>query len=283
MIVCDATNTPLSVLQVQSALGLQAAPDEAIDLAETGLRLAALDRPESPLEPFREHLGALASDLAAEAGRVDANRPAALLADILAGQYGYAGDAETYDDPQNADLMRVIDRRRGLPVALGILYIQTARAQGWAAEGVNFPAHFLVRVDAGGQRAIIDPFDCGRVLDTAALRELLKRVTGSHSELKPEFFAPLTDRGILQRLLNNVKSRALRDRDLPRALSSIERMVAIEPESAELWHQYGVLSAHLGNLATARDALESCIARSTDERMKREAASALDRLRRTLN
>ena len=32
----------------------------------------------------------------------------------------------TFDDPQNADLISVIDRRRGLPVSLGILYIDLA-------------------------------------------------------------------------------------------------------------------------------------------------------------
>src|SRR3546814_8592275 len=44
-------------------------------------------------------------------------------------EFGYHGDTESYDDPQNADLVRVIDRRMGLPVSLGVLYIHAARAQ----------------------------------------------------------------------------------------------------------------------------------------------------------
>ena len=35
--------------------------------------------------------------------------------------------------------------RRGLPVALGIIYISAARTLGLQARGVNFPGHFLVR------------------------------------------------------------------------------------------------------------------------------------------
>ena len=54
--------------------------------------------------------------------------------------------ASTYDDPQNADLMAVIDRRRGLPVALGILYIHAARAAGLEASGLNTPDHFLLQL-----------------------------------------------------------------------------------------------------------------------------------------
>src|SRR3546814_8702530 len=51
------------------------------------------------------------------------------LAGVLLAEFGYHGDTESYDDPQNADLVRVIDRRMGLPVSLGVLYIHAARAQ----------------------------------------------------------------------------------------------------------------------------------------------------------
>ena len=269
----------------QELLGeIGAAPDERIDLADAGLRLAAFDHSDIAIEPYRAHLAQLAEDTAEAVRRADlAANPAGVLAGVLAERHGYRGDTETYDDPQNADLMRVIDRRRGLPVALGILYIHAARAQGWGAEGVNFPAHFLVRIDAAGRRTVIDPFERGRVLETADLRELLKRVAGADAELRPEFFAPLGNRGILVRLLNNIKSRALHERNLPRALSVLERMLAVAPDEAELWHQYGIASAHLGHLADAREALETCLARTSDEKLRREAAAALDRLRRSLN
>ena len=34
------------------------------------------------------------------------------LSDTIATRHGYAGDQATFDDPQNGDLIRVIDRRR---------------------------------------------------------------------------------------------------------------------------------------------------------------------------
>jgi len=57
----------------------------------------------------------------------------AALTQVMAEEHGYGGDRQHYDDLQNANLIRVIDRRRGLPVALGILYLHAARAQGWRA------------------------------------------------------------------------------------------------------------------------------------------------------
>jgi regulator of sirC expression with transglutaminase-like and TPR domain len=281
-----ADGAAASVARMRAGLGLdpEADADATFDLAETGLRLAALDHPEQPLEPYRDHLGTLTVDLAEAAGdAAPGTDAAALLAQVMVERHGYAGDSESYDDPRNADLMRVIDRRRGLPVALGILYIQAARTRGWTAEGVNFPSHFLIRVGAGSRRAIIDPFDRGRALDSADLRDLLKRMTGGDTELKPEFFASVPDGGVLLRLLNNIKSRALRERDLARALTVAERMVAVEPGAAELWYQFGVLSAHQGNLANAREALETCKLHAADAHLRDEAAAAIARLRRTLN
>ena len=66
--------------------------------------------------------------------------------DCLSGDMAYDGDRLNYDDPGNADFMSVIDRRRGLPVALGILYLhRAARAAGFQAMGLNTPGHFLLR------------------------------------------------------------------------------------------------------------------------------------------
>ena len=51
------------------------------------------------------------------------------LCDVIYTQHGYHGDLVSYDDTQNANLMGVIDRRKGLPVALGILVVHAARSQ----------------------------------------------------------------------------------------------------------------------------------------------------------
>src|SRR5882724_351310 len=122
--------------------------DAAIDLATAALALAALGRPDAALLPYRAHLRTLAVDVtaAAQSESLDLAARVHTLNTVLFEDYGYAGDSETYNDLRNADLMSVIDRRRGLPIALGILYIHAARAQGWAIEGVNFPGHFLLRL-----------------------------------------------------------------------------------------------------------------------------------------
>jgi len=118
------------------AIGLL--PDTEIDIGDAALQLARIDAPDADWHAAREHLSALARDAVELAGMIDTNdlsMRAEALAGLIAGRYTYAGDAETYDDLANANLINVIHRRRGLPVALGIVWLHTARAAGWGAHG----------------------------------------------------------------------------------------------------------------------------------------------------
>ena len=125
-------------------------PDVEIDLAGAAIQLARIDAPRLDWQAANEHLSKLARDsvsLANNLSNADLTVRAGALAQLIAGRHGYAGDTETYDDPANANFIQVIERRRGLPVALGILRLHCARAVGGGAHGVDFPGHFLVALE----------------------------------------------------------------------------------------------------------------------------------------
>jgi regulator of sirC expression with transglutaminase-like and TPR domain len=254
------------------------APDEAIDLAETALALAALERPRVGLDWYRRHLADLSEACAREAGEGVGG-----LGRAIGGVYGYHGDVQTYEDLQNANLMRVIDRRKGLPVALGILYLHAARAQGWSAAGLNFPGHFLIRVDTGAERAILDPFHEGHLCDPASLRGLLKTLAGNDAELRPEHYQPVGDREILLRLQNNIKLRLLQADQAERATDVIGTMLTLAPGHAGLWREAGLIHAHLGNVRAAVGALERVIDLADDDTVLHEAAVLLQQLKANLH
>ncbi|MGH6961370.1 MAG: SirB1 family protein [Dongiaceae bacterium] len=246
------------------------AEDDAIDLAAAALALAARTRPGVDIAPYRAHLQALADDVAARVGRRVGEMPLddriATINGVLFDRHGYQGDSTTYDDLQNANLMSVIERRRGLPVALGILYVHAARAQGWPVEGLNFPGHFLLRLRQGERAAIIDPFHGGQRCETADLRALIKAVEGATAELVPSHCQPASNRQILLRLQNNLKLRLMRDERIDQAVAIIEGMLLLAPDEPRLWHEAGVLHGRLGNLRAAIAALENLVAlnRSSD-------------------
>jgi regulator of sirC expression with transglutaminase-like and TPR domain len=251
--------------------------DETIDLAEAALLLAALDLPDADLAHYRRHLAELAANLADIAPEAEQSLDArvAALRQVLAGQHGYAGDKRTYDDPRNANLMQVIDRRRGLPVTLGILYLHAARAQGWRAAGVNFPGHFLISLEDDEERVILDPFDRGAQIDLPTLRQMLKTALGAEAELQPEYHATMTNRGVLLRLQNNIKLRAREAGDHARAVSVVEAMLAIAPEIPDLWREAAELRTQTGEMRSALQALDRFLLLADDS--QRAEAMALRR------
>lgn len=269
--------------EAEAALGaLATRPDEEIDLAEAALALSALGARAIDPAPYRRHLAEIATAVGGAGassldGRVDA------LNDVLFGAFGYHGDTLTYDDLDNADLARVIDRRKGLPVALGILYLHAAKAQGWRAAGLGFPGHFLVRIERGGEAAVVDPFHAGRVLDAAGLRELLKAISGLDAELEPSHWHPVANRDVLIRLQNNIKARCVENGDLERALRAVEAMLLFAPDIANLWRDAGTLNVRLGNLGAAVGALEGYLARGAAGPTRDEAERLLAGVRRRLN
>jgi regulator of sirC expression with transglutaminase-like and TPR domain len=261
-----------------------AATEAPFEIAEAALALASLDRPGVSLDFYHRHLAELARDLAANApSEPSVANAAQCLHAVLAGLHGYHGDRQTYDDVQNANLMRVIDRRKGLPVALGVLFLHGARTLGWTALGLAFPGHFLIRLEAFGGRAILDPFDGGTIVQPAAMRQIFKQMAGPKAELQEAHYQPVGDRDVLLRLVNNIKSRALQQGDAARAAEVIERMLWLAPDSAGLHRELALIEASRGNLGRAIAAAEQAMRHAADDGQRGEAALLLQQLKAKLN
>ena len=261
-------------------VGDQAAAD--IDLAEAALRLGLLTRPGADLDHYRRHLQAMAEAVALKdadslAGQVETLRA------VIAGANDYTGDQDTYNDLQNANLLRVIDRRRGLPVALSIIYLHVARAQGWTADGMNFPGHFLISLSGNAGRLVVDPFHNGNTLEARDLRRLVKAAMGETAELEPAHYAALNSRDILMRLQENLRLRLIRMRRFEDALAVVEAMTWICPQSPLAWRDMGMLHAELGNLRAAVMTLEESLAHDDSEARRHLTAALIQQLRAKLN
>lgn len=245
--------------------------------------LAALDHPGQSLEPYLAHLDEIASAARSEALRLQQlDEIVRTLASLMTGRFGYDGDRLTYDDPRNADLMSVIDRRRGLPVALGILYLHAARGAGCTASGLNTPGHFLLSLGFGSRHMLVDPFNGGAALDVGKLRaEPQQRHAAPGEPVVPE---AVSDTDVLLRLQNNLKLRAIQTGERTRAVEVANRMVLIAPSRADLWFEVARLNEASEALGAAREAYESCLEfAKVGQPLHNEAALALASLKRRLN
>lgn len=260
--------------------------DDDFEIGKAALLLAALDRPRSNINPYLEHLGELANEVSSIVSN-DQNQGLSkityALAEVIATRKQYKGDIHTYEDPQNANLMDVIDRRKGLPVALAIIYLDVAHRLRWEATGINFPGQFLIRLEQGTNREIVDPFNNGAVHNVADLRALLKQMAGLAAELHPEHYSTVSRRDTLIRLLNNIKQRAISAKNYKRGAEIIERMILIAPRRLPILQEASLFYSRIGNLHRAEAMLETFLTCSIDNAERSEAEILLHRVRSHLN
>ena len=275
--------------KAQARLALDAIgqiPDGELDLAGAALQLARIDAPGEDWRAARDHLSELARDAVALAGERPGDDPsvrAGALAGLMTGRWRYTGDRDSYDDLSNANLIHVIERRRGLPVALGILWLHCARAAGWEAFGIDFPGHFMIALPGRKGQLVLDPFDGGAPVDARMLRAMIKRVEGPKAELRPGLLAPMAGRGVLLRLQNNIKIRRFDAGDITGGLAVLEDMLRIAPDHANLWREAALVNQRLDHVGAAL----RCFERFLDLVPEGEAAgrvrNAMEELRTRLN
>lgn len=263
--------------------------DDEIDPGSASIALAGMRRPGLSLERYFHHLETVAREVGArhsvllEAGADDdVQTQLAALKYVIHERYGYVADIKGYSDLDDADLVGVIDRRKGTPLALSILYISAAQVQGWEIDGLDMPGHFLCRLEKDGQRVIFDPFNSCTVLDAAGLRALIKKTLGPEAELSSDYYTPLSNRAILMRLQNNVKFFLIEAEDYDAAAKTVETMRIFAPEEYRSLLDLGVLYARTGRIAEAVKALEAYLERVPDLSAQRDVVLLLGELKDSL-
>ena len=264
-----------------SAVGVL--PDSEINLAVAGLHFARTRiTDKARAAAALAHLSELARDAVAMSAGLEqagATLRAASLADLLVKKHGYAGDEAQYDRLANANLIRVIERRRGLPVSLGIIWLHCAHTLGWGAHGVAFPGHFLVAIEGSGVPVIVDVFHGGAILDAQDMRALLRRGRALDMESRPDLLQPMDNRAVLLRLQNNIKARRLGRNDVEAALRCLDDMLLIAPENAGLWQEAAELNRRLGRRDIALACFERVLSLEPGQGAEDAVRAAMDELR----
>lgn len=248
--------------------------DDEIELDHAALVLSELDHDGVELEPYLTLIADIGARLEhfAEAETPEAQGEA--LAQVFHHEFGFAGDTESYDAPLNADLIRVLDRRRGLPVSLSLLYVAAARRMGWAAWVTNTPGHVLVRIGEG-PACLIDPFHGGAPVSSERLATLLYGALGPTGRPGPEHVAPLSNRAVLARLLLNQATRAERGGDPLRALTIYDRMTTVAPDNGEGWWELARLQLQMHDVDAARHSLSAMLEVTRDPQRRELVSSTL--------
>jgi regulator of sirC expression with transglutaminase-like and TPR domain len=258
------------------ALGL--IDDEDVVLDEAALQLALLDHPDTDLLPYRARLDRMAEQIREHAQAAAAATDRAMsLGQVLGHEFDLVGDQQHYDDPANADLIQVLDRGRGLPISLSILYVGIARRLGWQAAVLDVPGHVLVLVGAEATPVIIDPFRRG---DRVTPEDLAALVLAHRPALSAAVthVGAMENRAVLVRLLLNQASRAEQAGQGRRALTLYIRMTMIAPSHEYGWCERARLEMADGDLQAARTSLIAVLEITRDADLRSKISKTLTTL-----
>jgi regulator of sirC expression with transglutaminase-like and TPR domain len=254
--------------------------NEAFPLFEAALACALHEDPDRDAAAARLVAAEGAERLAA---RLATESPEEAIAEAMAGDLRLQGDLMTYDHPDNTDIIAVAERRKGIPVSLGIFYLAAARRCELEVRGVDFPGHFLLRIETSEGPLALDPFSEGRVVLPSELsrRALRTGLTPDVAGRLDALMEPTSDRSVLIRLQNNIFARAQAAHDWPRAERSALRRALIDPADHRPWLDVAAAREGQGALAGALQALGR--AQILDGGAALAARAARERVRLRLN
>ncbi len=180
-------------------------------------------------------------------------------------ELGFHGDRLDYDNPDNAVLPKVIQRKKGLPIALSILWIDVAKRLGLDAVGIALPGHFVTALKLDVGILFFDPFNRGRALGEEEAARIVRKATGGRASFDPRMLEPASHRAILLRLLRNIHARFVKSEDWDEALWSATHMTLMAPEDTGPFRDRAFVHLKRGEIMPAVQDLQEAIRLSQED------------------
>ena len=175
---------------------------EEFDLEAGAWLFAQTKHPGINVEAYQALIDSFASDLRERLDlRGDARNVLNGINQYLFHDLHFVGNEAEYYDPENSYLNRVLDRRKGNPINLCLLYLLVARRLKLPMTGIGMPGHFVCRYQSSSVEIYVDAFNRGKLLTKAdCIQFLLKGNYG----LRDAYLGPASPRKMLLRICNNL-------------------------------------------------------------------------------
>lgn len=221
------------------------------DIERLALAIAGIEYPHVDVEGCVAELDTLADFVAQgfEAQPAGEDRAAYFL-HAIHNELGFVGNQQNYYEPDNSFLNRVLNRRTGLPILLGVLCIAVGRRMQIQVDGIGFPGHFMVQYRDREGAWLLDVFH-GKMLPVVEADDYLSRLFNQAVRLPLDVFEPLSVESIATRILNNLRGVYLNRGELAQAARVFDYLTVLDPQHAPFWQERGLLHHRLGNLESA--------------------------------
>jgi regulator of sirC expression with transglutaminase-like and TPR domain len=193
---------------------------EDLNVEEGAWLLAQTQYPDTNVEAYQALLDGHAGELRERINFGDApDRLLAIINEYVFDDLGFVGNEQSYYDPENSYLNRVMDRRTGNPINLCLVYLLLARRLHLPLIGVGLPGHFICRFQSAAREVYIDVFNRGKLLTKA---DCVNYMLQSNYGVREALLAPVTSRRMLVRICGNLH-QIYRHLELPAETARLQR------------------------------------------------------------
>ncbi len=156
---------------------------------------------------------------------------------VFYGTFGFGGNLKNVFNPQNNFIQICINRKKGSPIMLGLIYLAIAQNLGFPMFGLNLPYHFalaycaqpqLNRLNPDGRKVMfyINPIASGIVFSRNEIKDYLKRMRVEETD---SHFRPVDNKTVVKSLFEQVKTSYINHKDLIKA-DEIQELINIFSE-----------------------------------------------------
>ena len=254
--------------------------DERIDLAHGALLIARAAYPDLNESLYLERLDRMAAsaklDMTADSEPEDI---ITRLNDILFEQERFRGNRENYYDPDNSFLNRVLDRKKGIPITLSLIYIEVGRRLGLDVRGIGLPGHFITALYHASGKIFIDPFNRGEIRTVDECLQIIS--TNMGSAVAPDFhwLQPIGRKELLVRMLRNLKLIYARQNNDVMLFKTIHWILTLQPEASAERSERAILYEAMGNPNWAVKDWERYIANIDDPKIVTKIRARIENLK----
>jgi regulator of sirC expression with transglutaminase-like and TPR domain len=231
-----------------------------VDLAELALLVCAEAQPTLDVGVALLRVDALADGL-----RTSGYRPgtpeadATALARYLAEDQGF--DGSDGGDAESALFTAVLDRKRGRPVTLSMLYVAIARRVHIPAFPIGLPGRVVVGIGGGERPVVLDPGRRGRRLDAEELDRQIRQATADQLSFRRSMLRASPTPNVVRRHLNDLASAYVREHRAADALWATELKLLLPNRLPDDHRVLGDLLVQVGRFDRAAAAYEAYLER----------------------
>ncbi|MCM2341586.1 tetratricopeptide repeat protein [Rhodoferax sp.] len=260
--------------------------DADFPLLEAAISLAQDEYPDLSVQQVLgdvdQLLARLKRRLPADAGSLQKLR---VLNQFVYRDLNFGGNFNNFMDPDNSYVHVVLLTRLAIPISLAVIWLELAQGIGLTVRGISFPGHFMVKVNLTEGQVVIDPLT-GKSLSREELSERLapfQDLAGLDEDQELPlglYLQAAPPRDIIARMLYNLKDIHVAQRDWPRLIMVLDRLIVLLPQAWSEYRDRGLAHAEAGHPGHALEDLETYLANATEAGDRRDIAARVSELRR---